>query len=139
MVSEIFELMSIREQISNLSTRESELVKPKLEDLSLIPYLHNYFIDAFGMGNTRKLGAVQRKKFVFIIVLLYSPSSLAGGCLNRGVRDELAHALKLNAPSAVSRICSDLIFSYQHYKDFRLDLENKITLIEGKLRSEGYL
>lgn len=139
MVSEIFELMSIREQISNLSARESELVKPKLSDLSLIPYLHNYFIDAFGMGNTRKLGAIQRKKFVFIIVLLYSPSTLAGGCLNRGVRDGLAHALKLNAPSAVSRICPDLIFSYQHYRDFRLDVDNKIALMEGKLRSDGYL
>ena len=91
------------------------------------------------MGNTRKLGAIQRKMFVFIIVLLYSPSTLAGGCLNRGVRDGLAYALKLNAPSAVSRICSDLIFSYQHYRDFRLDVDNKIALMEGKLRSDGYL
>ena len=53
--------------------------------------------------------------------------------------DGLAHALKLNAPSAVSRICSDLIFSYQHYRDFRLDVDNKIALMEGKLRSDGYL
>lgn len=139
MVSEIFELKKVRDQISGLSIREAELSKPKLTDLSLITHIQSYFNELFGIGDTRKSGIRQRKKFVFIVMLFYSPSMLAGGRMSSGLRNELASLLRLNAPTAVSHICGDLLFAYQHYRDFRVDIDKAVLKIEDRLKEDGHI
>ena len=80
MFSEIAEIKSIREQKSKLSEREKELTEPILTDLDMIGTLYRWFQEIISQKETFRLGNVtQRKKFIFIILFLYSPSTLAGG------------------------------------------------------------
>ena len=73
---------------------------------------------------------MQRKKFIFIILYLYSPSSLAGDKMASGLRNELSNVLGIQAKSTISNNCADLVFLYQYnYMNFRNDVEfiyNKI-------------
>ena len=73
---------------------------------------------------------MQRKKFIFIILYLYSPSSLAGDKMASGLRNELSKVLGIQAKSTISNNSADLVFLYQYnYMNFRNDVEfiyNKI-------------
>ena len=84
--SAISELKSIREQKSRLSEREQELIKPILSDLNIIPVIYKWYCEVVGNCGLpeRRAGASFRQKFIFIILFLYSPSTLAGGRLQRG-------------------------------------------------------
>ena len=93
MFSEIAEIKSIREQKSKLSEREKELTEPILTDLDMIGTLYRWFQEIISQKETFRLGNVtQRKKFIFIILFLYSPSTLAGGKMMNGLRNKLAEA-----------------------------------------------
>lgn len=125
MFSEIAEIKSIREQKSRLSEREKELTKPVLTDLSMIPTLYKWFAEIISNRNCsgRREGVTQRKKFIFIVLALYSPSALAGGKMAFGLRECLARVLEVKAVSAISDNVANVEFIYQHYKDFRKDVD----------------
>ena len=101
MFSEIAEIKSIREQKSKLSEREKELTEPILTDLDMIGTLYRWFQEIISQKETFRLGNVtQRKKFIFIILFLYSPSTLAGGKMMNGLRNKLADS-RISASSFV--------------------------------------
>ena len=79
MFSEIAEIKSIREQKSKLSEREKELTEPTLTDLNMIETLYGWFQEIISQKEMFRLGNVtQRKKFIFIILFLYSCISISG-------------------------------------------------------------
>lgn len=120
MFSEIAEIKSIREQKSKLSEREKELTEPTLTDLNMIETLYGWFQEIISQKEMFRLGNVtQRKKFIFIILFLYSPSTLAGGKMKNGLRNKLAEVLGVSAQTAISDNRNNLVFSYQLYKYFR--------------------
>ena len=119
MFSEIAEIKSIREQKSKLSEREKELTEPILTDLDMIGMLYRWFQEII----SQKEIFTQRKKFIFIILFLYSPSTLAGGKMKNGLRDKLAEVLGVNAQTTISNNRNNLVFSYQLYKYFRQDVD----------------
>ena len=102
MFSEIAEIKSIREQKSKLSEREKELTEPILTDLDMIGMLYRWFQEIISQKEIFRSGNVtQRKKFIFIILFLYSPSTLAGGKMKNGLRDKLAEVLGQPYPITV--------------------------------------
>ena len=124
MFSKIAEIKSIREQKSKLSEREKELAEPILTDLDMIGMLYRWFQEIISQKEIFRSGNVtQRKKFIFIILLLYSPSTLAGGRMKNGLRDKLAEVLGVNAQTTISNNRNNLVFSYQLYKYFRQDVD----------------
>ena len=124
MFSEIAEIKSIREQKSKLSEREKELTEPTLTDLNMIETLYGWFQEIISQKEMFRLGNVtQRKKFIFIILFLYSPSTLAGGKMKNGLRNKLAEVLGVSAQTAISDNRNNLVFSYQLYKYFRRDVD----------------
>ena len=124
MFSKIAEIKSIREQKSKLSEREKELAEPILTDLDMIGMLYRWFQEIISQKEIFRSGNVtQRKKFIFIILLLYSPSTLAGGRMKNGLRDKLAEVLGVNAQTTISNNRNNLAFSYQLYKYFRQDVD----------------
>ena len=124
MFSEIAEIKSIREQKSKLSEREKELTEPILTDLDMIGMLYRWFQEIISQKEIFRSGNVtQRKKFIFIILFLYSPSTLAGGKMKNGLRDKLAEVLGVNAQTTISNNRNNLVFSYQLYKYFRQDVD----------------
>ena len=100
MFSEIAEIKSIREHKSKLSEREKELTEPILTDLDMIGMLYRWFQEIISQKEIFRSGNVtQRKKFIFIILFLYSPSTLAGGKMKNGLRDKLAEVLGFLLPA----------------------------------------
>ena len=136
MFSNIFELKSIREQKYRLSERESEIAKPVLTDLGMIDTLYEWFKEIALEGKELPKGNVsQGKKFIFIILYLYSPTTLAGGKMRAGLREKLAEVFPIKEKSVVSNNTNNLVFSYQLYKYFRQDVERiykEIILRLGK-------
>lgn len=137
----ISELKSLREQKSRISERESELSVPKLTDLELIPEIYKWFCELVGNcgASERRAGVRFRKQFIYIIMFLYSPSTLAGGKITTGLRDILARLLGFKSPTGVSNLCADVTFYYNNYKDYRADIEYLYTEIVNRLRFKGLI
>lgn len=137
MFSEIAEIKSIREQKSRLSEREKELTEPMLTDLNMIGQLYEWFKEILVSRNCpgRVDSVTQRKKFIFIVLYLYSPSTLAGGKIAVGLRDYLAITLGLKAPTGISNLCTNIMFLYDNYKNYRKDIEWIFTEITKRIKS----
>lgn len=137
--SSIVELKSIREQKSRLSERENELSRPFLSDYSFIPTLYVWFKEILANRDCppNPESVNQRKKFLFIILFLYSPSVLAGGKMPDGLREELCRTLGMNTGSTISKNCVDVVFLYQNYKYFRQDIEYLYAEILERINGDG--
>lgn len=117
----ISEIKSIREDISRLSALESELSKPMLTDVSLIETIYDWFNEISSIGPKRDRSTLN-KEFIFIILFLYSPGSLAGGKMRSGIREALGKVVGVKAASSISNKITETVFMYKLYKYFRQDL-----------------
>lgn len=135
MFSEIAEIKFIRKEKSRLSAREKELTKPRLTNLDMLEQLYAWFKEILaGRDCAPRIESVtQRKKFLFIVLYLYSPSSLAGGKMAKGVRRRISKVLGIGAPSAVSDNVSSVVFFYDHYPEFHQDVEWIYTEITKRM------
>lgn len=121
MFSEIAEIKSIREQKSRLSERERELTKPTLTDLDMIGTLYEWFKEILESRDCpgRVESVTQRKKFIFIVLFLYSPGALAEGKMLAGLREKLAKLFDVS-PVVISNNCRDVVFLYNWDPDWRI-------------------
>lgn len=139
--SVVSELKAIREQKSRLSERENELSTPALSDLELIPVIYEWFKEVLSeMAFPPQVECItQRKKFLFIVLFLFSPSVLAGGRMPNGVRKTLEEVFPNVKPCTISNNLADVVFLYQQYKDFRQDIEYIYTEIINRLKFKGLI
>ena len=138
--SAVSELKSIREQKSRLSEREQELSEPVLYDYSLIEEIYEWFKEILS-GLTLPPcvdSPTQRKKFIFIVLFLYSPSALAGGKMKVGLRDKISEVTGCTG-SLISHNCENVTFFYQQYKSYRQDIEYLYTEIIKRLKLKGLI
>lgn len=135
--SSITELKAIREQKSILSERERELSEPLLTDYSLIEIIHDWFEDILQNMTfpPNPNSPIERKKFLFIILYLYSPSTLAGGKMKIGLRDELARVTNCTT-TLISHNCEDVTFYYNQYKSYRANIDLIYTEILVRLKNK---
>ncbi|ADV44763.1 hypothetical protein [Bacteroides helcogenes] len=124
-----------------ISGEESALTSPLLKDKSLIREIYGIFIELLNeKGCPPNVDSVtQRKKFIFIILYLFSPSSLAGGKMTAGLRPEIAKVLGIQSECTISDNCADVVFLYQNYGDFSRDIEYLYTEIVNRLRFKGLI
>lgn len=127
--SSIIELRQIREQKSQLSERESELAQADIKDYAAITRIK----DLFCQKNKDTSKPYNRKKLLFVILYMFAPSTLAGGRLPNGLRVELTRIFPDVRPCVISNDISDLFFFYQHYKDFRTEVESVYNYILDRL------
>lgn len=139
--SVVSELKAIREQKSRLSERENELSAPVLSDLELIPVIYEWFKEVLSeMAFPPQVECItQRKKFLFIVLFLFSPSVLAGGRMPNGIRKSLEEVFPNVKPCTISNNLADVVFLYQQYKDFRQDIEYIYTEIVSRLKFKGLI
>lgn len=137
----ISELKTIREKKRRLSEQEAELSVPRICDISLIPMLYDWFNEIQDNRNcpARKGCARLKKQFIFIILFLYSPSTLAGGKIGNGIREAISDVLEFKSPTGVSNLCADVTFLHDNYKDFQSDIEYIYTEIVNRLKVEGLI
>lgn len=138
--SAVAELKSIREQKSRLSEREQELAKPLLSDLALVPVIYEWFKEILANQDfcPRIDSPHQRKKFIFIILFLFSPSTLAGGRVPNKIREELSKVVCCY-PSYISHNIENVLFMFQQYKDFRQEIDYLYTEIINRLKVKGLI
>lgn len=137
----ILELKSIKEEQIRLSEKEKELSKPLLKDLSLISTIFEWYCELRGNCGLpeRRDGSAFRQKFIFIILLLYSPNSLAGGKMARGIRDILAGILRVKTPSGISNNYSNVMDFYNIYEGYRKDMNYLYEEILNRLKIKGLI
>ena len=138
--SVVSELKTIREQKSRLSEREQELSSPVLYDISLIPTLYEWFKEMLSEMDFPPIvdSPHQRKKFIFIVLFLYSPNALAGGRVSKNIREELSNVVSCH-PSYVSHNIENVLFLFHQYKGFREDIEYLYTEIINRLKFKGLI
>lgn len=131
--SSISELKSIREQKSRLSERERELSSPVLHDVSLIPEIYVWFKDILSANCCTPCvdSVLQRMKFIFIVLFLFSPSSLAGGKMPNGIREAISSLYPSLAPCVISNNKKSSIFFFELYRLYKSEIER---IYEGIMR-----
>lgn len=139
MFNQITELKSIRTQKYSLQKREAELLKPVLIQLDMLPTLFNWFIEIQEniARKPDKSNVWARKQFIFIILTLYSPGSLAGKRMKPGLRDKLAEIFRINSRTIISDNCAAVVFYYQQYKDFRIEVDYTYVQMLNRLSKEN--
>ena len=137
----IIRLKKIRIEKSELSEEENTISTPILSDKSLIYEIYKIFVEILGERDCPPCieNVTQRKKFIFIILYLFSPSTLAGGKTVYGVREEISRVLGIRSKSTISDNCTDVVFLYQNYMDFSADIEYIYTEIINRLRIKGLI
>lgn len=138
--SSIAELKSIREQKSRISEREAELSTPTLHDYELIGEIYEWFKELLSEQPLPPNinSPIQRKKFIFIVLFLFSPSTLAGGKMKVGLRDKIADVTGCTN-TLISHNLDDVMFFYQQYKSHRQDIDYIYTEIVKRLRVKGLI
>ena len=139
--NKIIRLKKIQELSELRKKEENALTAPILKDKSLIHEIYKIFVELLNeRGCPPNIDSVtQRKKFIFIILYLFSPSSLAGGKMTAGLRPELARVLGVQSECTISDNCADVVFLYQNYGDFSGDIEYLYTEIVNRLRIKGLI
>ncbi len=98
----------------------SEVSKPTLTDYSMLKPLYALYKTLYVQDNPRT-----RKAFIFVILYLYCPVAFVRlRRLNNGLRCRLAREMGCQ-PTAISHDYREVMFLYEHYKDFR-DMTNNI-------------
>jgi hypothetical protein len=136
MLNEIEDLKKIRAEIAVLRGREKELAKPALEDLSLLPALYERFREILsGMSLPPDPDSVgQRKQFILVSMILYSPEVFCGKRTKNGLCEELARMFGVTKEN-ISRNISDALFFYENYQDYRDSVEAIYEKIVSRLNN----
>lgn len=81
-------MRSIREEKARIMAKESELSTPKLTNLKYVPMMYEWFgeLAAKREESSRKAKIEMAKKFLVVTLLFYSPATLAGGKMIKGLR-----------------------------------------------------
>ena len=101
------------------------LAKPLLDDYSLLGGLFQVCTDMLAdrtgwRSNPYKV--YNRKKFLMVVLYLYSPKTLVGGKMRGGLRNRLSDVFEMNSRTVVSDNCGDVWYLFSIYADFRADV-----------------
>lgn len=137
----IVELKRIRELKKELCEKEEDLSSPMLKDVNLIPEIYGWFMDIYDAKHLslNVNSVLQRKEFLFIVLLLYSPKTLAGGRMSSGLRKEISKIYPNILPCVISNNISNLYLIYKQYKDTRLEIEDIYNEIASRLKLRDLL
>ena len=132
----IARIKDIQERMSELSEEGKDLSSPLLTDIRLVGEIYDIFS---GMVEN-PASAAQRKKFIFIILYLFSPGTLAGGKMASGLRGgAIANAIGVKSHSSVSNNSADMLFIYRHYEYFRKEVGRIFTEVTRRLEEKGLI
>ena len=121
--------MALYEYIVNVETThrrkvalerdEKELTAPIIADYTKMGEIYEIFAEELLSKTDIKLGSIEsRRIFIIIVTRLFCPISFTGRNLKRGIRDQMARVLGIEA-SVISHDFKILTFHYKRYRDFR--------------------
>lgn len=116
------------EDLRQTERKINEALEPIIKDVGLLGEVYKYFL-VFIERNGKVMDTSNRKKFLFIAVYLFCPSVLIGHTMPRGFRDRIKELIKAKSASTVSNDVANLLFLYNHYRDFRDDVDVAYSFI----------
>lgn len=131
--SKIYELKSIRGEKAKLSNREIELCRPDIIDIGMLSVVHEWFREILGLSDGKKETTIQRMKFIFIALFLFTPSSLAGGKMPDGMREAISRLYPSLAPCVISNNKKSSLFFFDLYRLYKSDIEKIYEGIRRRL------
>lgn len=124
----ILEAQKLGENVKLAEKAVNEALSPVIKDSNLIDDVFAHFLRFCGCeGNA--LDVSKRRIFLFVAAYLFCPSSLIGKKMPSGLRQKLLDTMHIGAGSIISRYMSDLMFWYNHYKEFREDVNNAYSYV----------
>ncbi len=124
-IGKVIALKRLRDKMLEISDKITELGEPMLDDLDLLPDMYEAYKRVFARRG-RPDDALQvrnRKKFLMVVLYLYSPKALIGDKMLRiGLRKKLSELFGLTTSTPISDNCAGLIIQYKAYADFRRDV-----------------
>ena len=128
-LQKILEAKRIKEEIVILNKH----LTPTLNDIKTIDVIYELFLIFVKEKNYKTQCVYHRSKFLFIIIMLYSPATLIGGSMIIGLRDKLADICNVSSRSIISDNVSRMIFLFEKYSDFRDDVDSFYEIIQKKI------
>lgn len=136
LLEQVDRIASIKNEFKKLQMEYHHYITPTISDTSLLPVLFEWYKDfSPDSGKTSRDGkAAFSQCFIFIITLLYSPSTLTGGKLPFGLRSQLSQIFQYKSPTSISNIIPNLMFLYRTYSDFKSKVETIFNQMIIKLQ-----
>lgn len=124
-MGKIAALKTMRKKVLELSQVFEELGEPILTDLTLLPIIHEAYKRVFARRGCPQdaLLVRNRKKFLMVVLYLYSPKALAGDRMRIGLRKVISGLFGLTTSTPISDNSACLIVEYNAYADFRRDVD----------------
>lgn len=138
-IGKVTALRSVRQKIDELNGTLKSLSCPVIDDFALLPRLYEAYLNVFARRGSpdAALRVYNRKKFLLIVLYLYCPAALSGERMKAGLRSKLSALFGLTASTPISDNCTDLLFTYQNFRDFRRDVDIIYKEIADVILSES--
>lgn len=113
-------LRQIHLEMEKLMEKEKKLSQPIVENMGMIQNLYDVFRLALKKQNAKADpdGTAERKKFLYAILYIFSPTTLVGEVMRHKLRENISAVLGCT-PTGVSRDYKTGLFFYATYTDFR--------------------
>ena len=123
-MNRVDELRRIRSKIELLREEEKELSVPLVMNMGMIRNLYDVYILSLKMQDPTAdpLDTINRKKFIYAILYIFSPSTLVGEVMRHKLRECVSSVLGFT-PTGVSRDYKTGLFFYSTYKEFRESID----------------
>lgn len=118
------QLSVLREQREQIVRETNKLSVSRLQNPDLLPLIYERYLSILKELPARMQpdARAHKKLFLFIALYLYSPASLGGEVLERGLRRHLAKVLGISSISTVTYHCGGVAL-WCNYPDFRQALD----------------
>lgn len=122
-IEKIDSIVGIKSRINQLQEEQRLLTSPQYHDHNLIKQMYQVFCNTLKelKADANPRAAIERCKFSLLMMLLYNPSSFAGGRLKNGLRDRIAEAAQCQS-TIISHDVKSAIGYIRYYRNFREDV-----------------
>ena len=120
-------LKAIHEEMDKLREKEKKLSQPIVENMGIIRNLYDVFRLSLKRQDPKAdpESTSDRKKFLYAILYIFSPSTLVGEVMRHKLRESVSAVIGCT-PTGVSRDYKTSIFFHATYQDFRDSVEQII-------------
>lgn len=122
-ITRINQILDAKVELDDAVQKFNSVSEPSYDDITLLPELWNMFCRYLKLHRhcANPQSVYERKLFIFLILTIYSPRTLAGGKMKLGLRDELGKLFGLNARTPISDNARDVAFLYRTDRIFKRD------------------
>lgn len=125
----------LEKQLAGLKGQLAKVSAPILTDYALLPYIWASFVDFSKRHGHDPQTVYERRKFLFVALVLYDPMALVGKRIRQGLRKKLARAMDISDMTQISHSLRNVLFFYDTYRDFSREVDYFYIEISERLQA----